>query len=354
MKIERIIGLIVLIALILGGIILFSDDDPSTSSGQAGSPQAGQGDDSYEELPYVEIVEPSGFVNTDGITVGELIGKKIILIDFLTYSCINCQRTFPYINSWYDKYKDQGLEVIGIHTPEFAFEKKLENVEDAMKRFGINHPIVLDNDFKTWRAFENNYWPRKYLIDINGNIVYDHIGEGGYEETESKIIELLEERKIFLGEDGEVSKEMTDIEEYKAETGSPEVYFGASRNEFLANGTSGVLGEQDFDEVDRFNAVGNALYLSGKWNIGKESSTSLSDDAKITFRYLAKNVFMVADSQSEGGAKIKILKDGEEVKAITVDQSKLYHLINDEKGEEHVLEIYVEEGSLEAFTFTFG
>src|SRR3989344_3254541 len=157
--------------------------------------------------PYVEIVNPSGFLNTgvdsDGkvapVTLGDLVGKKVILVDFMTYSCINCQRTFPHVKAWYEKYKDKGLEIVGIHTPEFAFEKNIENVRVAMKKAGITYPVVLDNDYGTWKAYANNYWPRKYLIDINGNIVYDHIGEGAYEETEMKILELLEERAKLLG-----------------------------------------------------------------------------------------------------------------------------------------------------------
>lgn len=113
-----------------------------------------------------EITSPDGFINTDGISIGELIGKKVIMIDFWTYSCINCQRTFPYINAWYEKYKDQGLEIIGIHTPEFKFEHDYDNVVDATKRYGLKFPIVQDNDFSTWRAYRNRFWPRKYIMRL--------------------------------------------------------------------------------------------------------------------------------------------------------------------------------------------
>ncbi len=150
---------------------------------------------------YKEIVDPAGFVNSEPFQLADLVGKKVILLDIMTYSCINCQRTFPYVNAWYDKYKDAGLAVVGIHTPEFAFEHKKENVEEAAEEFGLKFPLVLDNDYATWNAYGNRYWPRKYLIDIDGNIVYDHIGEGGYEETEMKIQELLRERNERLGED---------------------------------------------------------------------------------------------------------------------------------------------------------
>jgi len=145
-----------------------------------------------------EIVLPSGFINTQPFNLADHIGKEVILLDMWTYSCINCQRTLPYVNTWSEKYKDQGLLVVGIHTPEFEFEKDIENVKDAVEKFGIKYPVVLDNDYGTWRAYSNRYWPRKYLIDIDGFIVYDHKGEGRYDETERKIQELLEERSGAL------------------------------------------------------------------------------------------------------------------------------------------------------------
>ena len=182
-----IVGIVLVLAGLAVGTLIFSSPGSNKVLPSGG-------------VRYQEIVGPSGFVNTDGITIRELIGQKIVLVDFMTYSCINCQRTFPYLNAWYGKYKDQGLEIIGIHTPEFAFEKDIDNVREAMKHFGISYPVVLDNDYATWNAYGNRYWPRKYLIDIQGNVVYDHIGEGDYEETEMKIRELLEERAQVLGE----------------------------------------------------------------------------------------------------------------------------------------------------------
>jgi len=144
--------------------------------------------------PAKEISSPDAFINSDPFEISDLIGKKVILVDFWTYSCINCQRTLPYLNAWYDKYKDKGLEIVGIHTPEFDFEKEYTNVVEAVKKFDIKYPVVMDNDFSTWHSYNNRYWPRKYLIDIDGYIIYDHIGEGGYDETEQKIQEALKER----------------------------------------------------------------------------------------------------------------------------------------------------------------
>jgi len=159
-----------------------------------------------------EIVAPAGFINVDNVKIQDLIGKKVILVDFWTYSCINCQRTLPYLTSWYEKYKDQGLEIIGVHTPEFEFEKKIENVQWAIDKYGIKYPVALDNDYGTWNAYANRYWPRKYLIDIDGYVVYDHIGEGAYDATEKKIQELLRERMVRLNLSGEVAGGMVSPE----------------------------------------------------------------------------------------------------------------------------------------------
>ena len=142
-----------------------------------------------------DISTPDGFINTDGkpITIGEFKGKKVVLVSFWTFSCINCKRTLPYLNDWHSKYKDQGLEIISIHTPEFSFERVQKNVEDAVIVQNIKYPVVLDNDYSTWKAYGNQYWPRKYLINKDGYIIYDHVGEGAYEETEVEIKKALEE-----------------------------------------------------------------------------------------------------------------------------------------------------------------
>lgn len=178
-----------------GDLVPNPEANPIVTSAQ-NSKLSVQNDSNYPFVPYVEIVNPSGFVNTNDapVRIGDYVGKKVILVYILTYSCINCQRTFPYVNSWYEKYENEGFIVIGIHTPEFAYEREKANVEEAMKQYGITFPVILDNEYATWNAYGNKYWPRRYLIDIHGNIVYDHIGEGGYAETETKIKELLDER----------------------------------------------------------------------------------------------------------------------------------------------------------------
>ena len=151
-----------------------------------------------ETKKYTEFVNPSGFVNSEPFTMTDYIGKKIILVEFITYSCINCQRTFPFMKQWHETYAKDGLLVIGIHTPEFAYERDRDNVIAAMKKEGITFPIVQDNEYKTWNAYQNRFWPHRYIIDYNGNVVFDHIGEGAYEQTEEVIKLLLDNKPIGI------------------------------------------------------------------------------------------------------------------------------------------------------------
>jgi len=150
--------------------------------------------------PAEEIVDPSGFINTNGsISVKGIIGKKIILVDFWTFLCIDCLDTIPHLKAWYAMYKDQGLMIIGVHTPETVLEKDPQSVRDAVKELGITYPIVLDNNYGTWNAYHNEYWPAMYLIDKNGYIVYSHIGEGAYDRTEQEIQNLLQQLHANTG-----------------------------------------------------------------------------------------------------------------------------------------------------------
>lgn len=298
---------------------------------------------------YQEITNPSGFINSEPFELKTIVGKKVILLDFMTYSCINCVRTIPYINAWYDKYKDEGLEIIGIHAPEFAFERKQENVEAALKNLKIKFPVVMDNDFGTWKAYGNKYWPTKYLIDINGNIVYAHSGEGEYTEVEMKIQELLKERSQKLGEKI-VEKDLVNINGIEqTEAKSPEIYFGSERNEYLGNGLYFRVGEQNFSQPKNIKL--NNLYLVGRWNVIPEYAEN-KEKAKIIFRYTAKSVYMVASS--EQGVNIQIYKDGKFYKNLSIKQDALYDLVKDEKVGEHTIEIIIEKPGLKAFTFTFG
>ncbi len=312
-----------------------------------------------------EITTPDGFINTDGksITIGEFVGKKVVLLDIWTYSCINCQRTTPYLNAWYEKYKDKGLVIIGLHTPEFEFEKVYQNVLDATKRLGINYPVVLDNDYSTWNAYQNRFWPRKYLIDIDGYVVYDHIGEGGYEETEKKIQELLEERaRILENETTGVSDSLAvaEVPLITIATQSPETYFGSLRNGRLANGMPGDSGTQTFSLPKTITR--NALYLGGAWNITTEFAEAVSD-ASVVYTYNAKEVYIVADA--DVSIEVEVLQDGapvgvsggEDVRTggiVTMKESRLYKLIRNQEPGEHTLELKIKGKGLRLYAFTFG
>lgn len=306
----------------------------------------------YTKAPELSSID--GYINTDGkpITLGELKGK-VVLLDIWTYSCINCQRTLPYINDWYATYKDKGFVVVGLHTPEFAFERIQSNVEKAVQKFGITYPVVLDNDYSTWNALGNQFWPRKYLIDADGYIVYDHIGEGNYDETEKAIRDALEDRMYRMGGgDIHVSaptkpKNVIVVEPNKVK--SPEVYFGSSRNTFLGNGTAGFTGEQTFSIPSTISL--NKLYLGGLWNIVPEYSEN-KGEASILFNYEAKNVYMAAGSA--GGVEVEIYRDDVFVKKVMIKDDTLYPLIEGNEYGKHTLRIVVPKAGLRAFTFTFG
>ena len=305
-----------------------------------------------------EINAPAGFINSDAFALRDLIGKKVILLDIWTYSCINCQRTIPYLNAWYEAYEKDGLVIIGIHTPEFAFEKDIENVRWAVEQLGIEYPTVLDNDYATWKALGNNYWPRKYLIDIDGFIVFDHAGEGAYEETEIAIQHALTERAALIGVSPPESADITaavetDERQFRH---SREVYFGALRNQALGNGVSGLIGERAFVLPSRLER--DSLYLEGKWTMSDEYASAAAP-SRIRIDYTGRDVFFVA----RGDAQIRVLLDGELVGddagadvregEVTIDRERLYRLIQGDGGA-HSLEIQIIRGTLDAYTFTFG
>lgn len=385
MNIEKILGIIVFVTFLVGGFVYFTEPqkEASISIENAVAPYASS---TISEInldttvvnkkitapplsnflsprvkanKYIiapDISSPDGFVNTDGkpITISEFKNKNVVLLDIWTYSCINCQRTIPVLNELYKKYADQGLVIIGLHTPEFAFERIQKNVEDAVGRFGIKYPVVLDNDFSTWNAYKNRYWPRKYLIDVDGYIVYDHAGEGSYDETEIAIQKALFERNSRLGIETDVTKWGSSMTGEKAiipgSVGSPEIYFGALRNEYLENGKSGIIGSQALLIPEKINS--NKLYLGGDWYIGEESAGN-KGGGEIVFKYRAEDVYIVASGGN--GTNIEVYRDGAFFKTVHVGSEMLYTVIDGADFGEHTLRIKIPEGeTLEVFTFTFG
>jgi len=327
--------------------------------------------------PAIEIADPTGFVNaSSSFRLAPLIGKKVILLDFWTYSCINCIRTLPYLTSWYGKYQGSGLEVVGIHTPEFDFEKNIANVQAAVTQYGIQYPVVLDSDYGTWQAYGNLYWPHEYLIDMAGYIVHDQIGEGNYAETEAEIQKLLTQRAQILGlPTSTIPTGSVDVTN-TTPTGamSPETYFGAERNEYLANGTQSATGVQSFTEPATTSLAANALYLGGSWDIESQyaqtpSSVSAASPDEIEYNYQAKGVYFVAGSANGSPIQVEVLRDGAPIPQsiagsdifyqngksyVNITGNRLYRIISDTTYGDHVLQFIISAPGLQAYTFTFG
>jgi len=364
---NRSIALIVALVLIAGAIIVLSPLSPGRSF--AGTPvtpgnRTAINAEKARLYPYAkEIAEPSGFINVENITIGSLVGKEVILVDFWTYSCINCERTIPYLNMWYAKYHAQGLEIIGVHTPEFQFEHDISNVEAAVHKFGIQYPVVLDNNYATWGSYGNQYWPEDYLIDIDGFIVDRHIGEGDYDATEMEIQRLLRERAEALG----INVSIADTTGVPADAiavnfslvGSPETYFGSGRNQYLGNGRPDVPGQQTL--VLPGEVQPDTLYLGGQWNFTDQYAEN-TGNASVVFRYDAKNVYFVASAGNS--TPVRVTLDGEPLttsagsdvanSTVTIQAEQLYTLVSGSGYGGHTLELDIPEPGLRAYTFTFG
>jgi len=256
-----------------------------------------------------ELVGISGYLNTDSnLKISDLKGK-VVLIDFWTYTCINCIRTLPFLTEWDRKYRDKGLVIIGVHTPEFEFEKKRENVEDAIKKYNIEYAVVQDNDYATWSAFRNRYWPRKYLIDAEGLIRYDHIGEGSYEETERMIQSLL----LEIGKDV-TDMDISTLEDQtpNRERRTPELYaghsFALSRGQNVGN-KEGLQPGKEIDYTISGKLKPDTIYLQGSWKSNPDDLLA-QEPASIIIGFTARSINIVADSISSP-IEMEVLIDDE-------------------------------------------
>ena len=344
-----------IIAALVGGMILYFStlDNSANSSGNT------IGNLEYKKAP--DLVGIAGYINSDQ-TIGEKIKGKVVLYDIWTYSCINCLRTIPYITAWDEKYSNQGLIIIGIHSPEFEFEKDINNVKLAVEKFGIKYPVVLDNEKKTWNAFGNNYWPRKYLADHQGNIRYDHIGEGEYEQTEKIIQQLLRERADYLGMSAEPTQALVQISEFKSSSRTPELYFGydfATGRSQIGN-PEGFRPEQDVTYFIPEKLNENNFYLEGTWKNLGDRMILRSESGKLVLPYFAKQVNIVAAGNSE----LEILLDGKVITPeisgsdvkdgfVIIKEPTLYNLVSADLPASHTIEIHAKAG-FEIYTFTFG
>lgn len=313
--------------------------------------------------PAPEFVGISRWLNSPPLTIEALRGK-VVLIDMWTYSCINCIRTFPALKAMYERYHSAGLEIVGVHSPEFNFEKNPVNVQAAITQYKIPWPVAMDNDMATWRAYRNAYWPHVYVIDARGVIRFDQIGEGGHDQIQDRVRALLTQAHAVLpppvnfDEDGP-SGQIT-----------PEIYAGIDRGSFvgtIANKEGyGRAGKMiDYKPVEP-SAIANAndgqFFLEGKWVASDEYIEAGEDGAKLELPFFARDVFFVAASSSP--VDVRLMLDGKPVPAsllgadapdgvVRVSSSKLYRSIHLADVEAHRLTLTANKG-FKLYTFTFG
>jgi thiol-disulfide isomerase/thioredoxin len=309
----------------------------------------------------------TGWLNTTPLDLTSLHGK-IVLIDFWTYTCINWRRTLPYIREWASKYKDQGLVVIGVHTPEFSFEERTENIKKAMKQMGIDYPVAIDTDYDIWESFQNRYWPALYLINANGVIRYQKFGEGDYYESELMIQKLLKENSAQ-----NVPTTTVDLEPGGFEAAadwrtvkSPENYVGYGNTQGFAS-ASGIIADKRALYAVPAKLELNQWALSGEWIIEKEKVVLSGKEGKLVYRFHARDVNLIMGLAGKGTAlKFHILIDGKAPGSAhgldidadgngTITEPRMYQLIRQQDTIiDREFEIEFFDPKVEIYDFTFG
>jgi thiol-disulfide isomerase/thioredoxin len=335
MKLKNYIAIIVILAaFILAGIYLDKTVKISPNENRGNTSAENLGD--YGLAPDFKVGD--NWLNSKPLSVADLKGK-VVLIDFWTYSCINCIRTLPYVTKWYDTYNNKGFVVIGVHTPEFSFEKDSNNVKDAIARFGIHYPVVQDNDYSIWNSYNNEYWPAEYLIDQNGKIVEEHFGEGNYDQTENLI-------RSLLGLDPVAATSSPSL----SGIGSPEMYFGTDRLANLTLNQAPSPSPHDY-AIEKTIAL-NTFSLGGRWQFLPGSAILAGESGEIDLKFHSAKLYMVASSQNP--ATLSVMVDGKPQPSVTVRDAKLYTLFDSGSYADHTAEIKITGPGFEAFTFTFG
>lgn len=316
-----------------------------------------------KETLMPEFVGISDWINSDKALRRNDLRGKVVLIDFWTYTCINCIRTLPYVKAWHEKYHAQGLEIVGVHSPEFAFEKDLANVQAAVKKYGLPYPVGLDNDHQTWNAYANRYWPAHYLFDREGRLRYHHFGEGNYDVTEQTIQGLLAEG----GRKPEQALTPVSRDTEFAKIKTPEIYLGYLRLSSIGNPERiRPDSKQTFLEPKKLKR--NKFYLTGDWHIAREFVRLESASGKILLRFEAGKANLVIRSAAGVEIDAEILIDDQPATAhnkgadvtlengralCRISSSRLYNLVAAGYGE-HTLEIRFLRPGVEAYAFTFG
>jgi len=353
-RIRKILGVVILISVIVSILPGQGWFVPSLPT-KAVSNSSGLGLRNGLPAPYPapEIKGIDHWINSPPLQLNQLKGK-VVLIDFWTYSCINCVRTLPYLTKWDETYRDRGLVIIGVHTPEFAFEMKLENVQNAVKMRQIHYSVALDNTFKTWINFKNQFWPAHYLIDRDGNVVYTHFGEGEYETTEANIRYLL----------GLTPKaEVLEVQKTAGDNLTPETYLGYGRAERFVS-SSRLIPNQSFDYPFFPDIPLHGWSLEGKWVVEKQAITAGQENAKIKLHFYAKKVFLVLGTGTGQPLNAKVNLNGQDLGKnagadthngeVLVTKDTLYELVSMPSVEEGFLEVQASEPGLQAYAFTFG
>lgn len=305
--------------------------------------------------PAPELTGITHWINSDPLTLASLKGK-VVLIDFWAYSCVNCVRTLPFLTSWYSKYHDQGFVIIGVHTPEFAFERETSNVEQAVKRFNIDYPVAQDNNYGTWRAYNNVYWPAEYLIGPDGHLRYTHFGEGNYDKTEAAIQQLLTEAGHS------VDMPLTDLGTARFSSDqTPETYVGTARQQHFSSPEEIAPGKPTTFSIPQDLPL-NHFAVDGSWDFESEYATVLQSGDKLELHFNAKDVYIVLDSDQTVRATVKLLspdqpnqtKDLNSDEQITIDQARLYHIVHLDQLQEGTVLIEFGAPGVKVYSFTFG
>ena len=288
------------------------------------------------------------WINSPEFSLQDLRGK-IVLIDFWTYSCVNCIRTLPFLKRWHKMYKDFGLIIIGVHTPEFEFEKNAGNVQRAVRGFEIAYPVVLDSDYKIWNLYANHWWPRKLLVDGYGKIIYDHIGEGGYEETETKIRKALgvEDQKPVSSTDGGPQPKVCYPQ-------TPELYLGYERG-YIGNPGGFERDRAVVYKDDKTPHKPNVVYLNGLWRVSREYIENARDSQEdyLTLNFEGTEANIVAE-KIDGEGTAAVFLDGQKISEVKISFPEMINLVGRKNASSSLLRLEPRSAGLRLYALTFG
>jgi thiol-disulfide isomerase/thioredoxin len=334
--------------------------------------------DAPEESPQQEPVRfregtqyalaPGEWINTAPLTSEDLRGR-VVLVDFWDYTCVNCLRTLPYLREWYERYHPYGFEIVGVHTPEFAFAREVANVRQAVEDLEITWPVLLDNDYETWQAFDNRYWPHHFLFNAEGEKVYDHVGEGSYGHTEEQIQDALRSAGISVAFP-EPLEPVRDTDQpgavcYRV---TPETYLGFGRGQ--TGNPGGLVRAQAADYQFPADFQRDHFYLEGSWRSERENLELSEAPGRVALRYQAASVNLVLHPPAEEPGILRLSLDGAVLPAehagadvqydeagqalLTVEEPRMYYLVASPEWGEHTLRLEFLTPGTEAFAFTFG